>query len=199
MTSAASASPVWAFRAPGRWRSSRRRLPLRAAAEPARQPGQRVFFGRQIRPASPRVVEDGEPVPRGGGQYLVAIPTRSPPHLLSERKHPLRRGRPRVVVRRRLPRPAYGQRRSLRHALAHRAHPTMPLRAMRGSPISATVFDDRARQRCGPYSPGASWTFRPRRRHARLQVGRTAKVKVEYVVRAARGRRRRALGREPAH
>ncbi len=75
MTSATSASPLWAFRGAGALAVLA--ATLAGCAQPPNQHARRggeFFSVARYGPASPRVVDDGEPVPRGGGQYLVGHP-----------------------------------------------------------------------------------------------------------------------------
>ena len=75
MTATASASPLWALRGAGALAVLA--AGLAGCAQPPSQHARRgseFFSVAQYGPASPRVVDDGEPVPRGGGQYLVGHP-----------------------------------------------------------------------------------------------------------------------------
>ena len=127
---------------------------------------------------------------------LSAIPTRSPGALIIRGECALRGRRNGLVVRRRLPRTAHRQRRSLRHAVVVRGpsdHAAAELRA-RHQPRQR-LFDDRPRQRSRPLQPRPHHgRLVARRRHARFQVGRHRQG--EGRIRrsgAARGRRRRTL------
>ena len=79
----------------------------------ARHHGKEYFPESVYGRASPRVIADGEAVPKGGGQYLVgnAYTVAGKTYVPSEKKY--RRGRPRLLVWRRLPRPPHRQWRSL--------------------------------------------------------------------------------------
>ena len=74
MTSVVSASPFWLFRGAGPLAVLA--VSLAGCAQPPGQHahGSEFFSVAKYGPASPRVVDDGEPVPRGGGQYLVGHP-----------------------------------------------------------------------------------------------------------------------------
>lgn len=75
MTSVSAASPLWALRGAGALAVLA--VTLAGCAQPPNQHARRsgeFFSVARYGPASPRVVDDGEPVPRGGGQYLVGHP-----------------------------------------------------------------------------------------------------------------------------
>ena len=205
MTSAASASPLWAFRGAGALAVVA--ATLAGCAEPPSQHARRsgeFFSVARYGPASPRVVDDGEPVPRGGGQYLVGHPyTIAGRTYYPTRERALRGRRHGLVVRRRLPRTAHRQRRSLRHALAVRGasdHAAAELRA-RHQPRQR-LFDDRSRQRSRPLQPRAASCDVSSRVADMLDIKSTgtAKVKVEYVGPAPlAGTDDDDPGRQPAH
>ena len=142
MTSAVSASPFWLFRGAGALAVLA--ATLAGCAQPPSQHahGSEFFSVAKYGPASPRVVDDG-----ATGAARRRPISRRPPlhdrraHLLSEREPALRGRRHGFVVRRRLPRTAHRQRRSLRHALAdaRRIRPCR-CRATRASPTSATAI-----------------------------------------------------------
>ena len=80
--------------------------------------------------ASPRVVEPGEPVPKGGGSYRVGKPCMVAGRVYYPKENrALPRRRNRLVVRPGFPRPADRQRRSLRppRGISGEVDPTMPL------------------------------------------------------------------------
>ena len=185
MTSAASASPVWAFRGAGALAILA--ATLAGCAQPPNQHasrGNEFFSVARYGPASPRVVEDGEPVPRGGGQYLVGHPytIAGRTYYPSENTHYAAvglaswygdafHGR----------RTANGEVYDMRSLTA--AHPTMPLPSYArvtnlGNGFSMIVrVNDR-----GPYSTGRIMDVSSRVADMLdFKSAGTAKVKVEYV------------------
>ena len=104
--------------------------------------------------ASAKVVADGQPVPRGGGQYLVGRPyTIAGPPILSRRESILFGGRDGLLVRRRVPRPPHRQRRSLRHGLAFgRPSDDAAAELCAGDQSRQRLFGHRPRQRSRPLS-----------------------------------------------
>ena len=169
----------------------------------ARGNGKEYFSQSKYGPASPRVVADGEPVPRGGGQYLIGHPyTIAGRTYYPAREFRLFGGRHGLLVRRRVPRTAHRQRRSLRHALVHRGasdHAAAELRRVtnlaNGYSIIVRVNDR------GPYHGGRVMDVSSRVADVLDFKGAgTAKVKVEYIgPRPARRLRRFDAAREPAH
>ena len=135
----------------------RRRSALSAAKE--------YFSERQYGRASPRVVAAGQPVPKGGGRYIVGEPYRVAGKTYIPRDNPRLFGdRPRLLVRRRLPRPPDRQRRGLR-----RQRPDGGASDAAAAELCARhqprqrPLGDRARQRPRSRSPAtASSTFRRR-------------------------------------
>jgi rare lipoprotein A len=185
MTSAASASPLWTLRGAGAVAIFA--ATLAGCAQPPSQHARRggeFFSVARYGPASPRVVDDGEPVPRGGGQYLVGhsytIAGRT--YYPNENTHYAAvglaswygdafHGR----------RTANGEVYDMRSLSA--AHPTMPLPSYArvtnlGNGFSMIVrVNDR-----GPYSPGRIMDVSSRVADMLdFKSAGTAKVKVEYV------------------
>jgi rare lipoprotein A len=160
---------------------------LAGCAQPPSQHARRggeFFSVARYGPASPRVVDDGEPVPRGGGQYLVGHPytIAGRTYYPSENSHYAAvgfaswygdafHGR----------RTANGEVYDMRSLSA--AHPTMPLPSYArvtnlGNGYSMIVrVNDR-----GPYSPGRIMDVSSRVADMLdFKSAGTAKVKVEYV------------------
>ena len=185
MTSAASASPLWAVRGAGALAVLA--ATLAGCAQPPSQHARRggeFFSVARYGPASPRVVDDGEPVPRGGGQYLVGHPYTidGRTYYPSENAHYAAvglaswygdafHGR----------RTANGEVYDMRSLSA--AHPTMPLPSYArvtnlGNGYSMIVrVNDR-----GPYAPGRIMDVSSRVADMLdFKSAGTAKVKVEYV------------------
>ena len=183
--SAASASPFAVFRGAGA-------LALLAAAlagcaQPPSQHARRgseFFSVARYGPASPRVVDDGEPVPRGGGQYLVGHPytIAGRTYYPSENTHYAAVGMASwygdAFHGRRT---ANGEVYDMRSLSA--AHPTMPLPSYArvtnlGNGYSMIVrVNDR-----GPYAPGRIIDVSSRVADMLdIKSTGTAKVKVEYA------------------
>jgi rare lipoprotein A len=160
---------------------------LAGCAQPPSQHARRggeFFSVARYGPASPRIVDDGEPVPRGGGQYLVGHPytIAGRTYYPSENTHYAAvglaswygdafHGR----------RTANGEVYDMRSLSA--AHPTMPLPSYArvtnlGNGFSMIVrVNDR-----GPYSPGRIMDVSSRVADMLdFKSAGTAKVKVEYV------------------
>jgi rare lipoprotein A len=161
---------------------------LAGCAEPpaqhAHRGGHEYFAESKYGPASPRVVEDGEPVPRGGGQYLVGHPYTIAGHTYYPRENAnytavgmaswygdAFHGR----------RTANGEVYDMRSFTA--AHPTMPLPSYarvtnlaNGYSIIVRVNDR------GPYHGGRVMDVSSRVADVLdIKGAGTAKVKVEYV------------------
>ena len=141
---------------------------------------------------SPRVVADGEPVPKGGGGYQVGQPytingqTYSPVRkpLLSQRRH-------RLLVRPGFPRPPHRQRRSLRHARhLGRASDHADAELCARDQSRQRPLHHRARQR--------SRALCPQPNHRRLDRGRQCARLLRRGARACAGRicRARAARRQ---
>ena len=185
MTSTASTSPFSLFRGAGA--AAILAATLAGCAQPPSQHARRgneFFSVAKYGPASPRVVEDGEPVPRGGGQYLVGHPytVAGRTYYPSENTHYAAvgfaswygdafHGR----------RTANGEVYDMRSLSA--AHPTMPLPSYArvtnlGNGYSMIVrVNDR-----GPYAPGRIIDVSSRVADMLdIKSTGTAKVKVEYV------------------
>ncbi len=185
MMSAASASPRWAFRGAGALAVLA--ATLAGCAEPPSQHARRggeFFSVARYGPASPRVVDDGEPVPRGGGQYLVGHPytIAGRTYYPSENTHYAAVGMASwygdAFHGRRT---ANGEVYDMRSLTA--AHPTMPLPSYArvtnlGNGYSMIVrVNDR-----GPYSPGRIMDVSSRVADMLdFKSAGTAKVKVEYI------------------
>ena len=204
MTSAASASPLWAFRGAGALAVLA--ATLAGCAQPPSQHARRggeFFSVARYGPASPRVVDDGEPVPRGGGQYLVGHPytIAGRTYYPSENAHYAAVGMASwygdAFHGRRT---ANGEVYDMRSLTA--AHPTMPLPSYArvtnlGNGYSMIVrVNDR-----GPYSPGRIMDVSSRVADMLdFKSAGTAKVKVEYVGPAPlAGTDDDDPGRQPAH
>ncbi len=159
---------------------------LAGCAQPPSQHahGREFFSVARYGPASPRVVDDGEPVPRGGGQYLVGHPytIAGRTYYPSENTHYAAVGMASwygdAFHGRRT---ANGEVYDMRSLSA--AHPTMPLPSYArvtnlGNGYSMIVrVNDR-----GPYSPGRIMDVSSRVADMLdFKSAGTAKVKVEYV------------------
>ena len=160
---------------------------LAGCAQPPSQHARRgseFFSVARYGPASPRVVDDGEPVPRGGGQYLVGHPytIAGRTYYPSENTHYAAVGMASwygdAFHGRRT---ANGEVYDMRSLSA--AHPTMPLPSYArvtnlGNGYSMIVrVNDR-----GPYSPGRIMDVSSRVADMLdFKSAGTAKVKVEYV------------------
>ncbi len=169
----------------GRWRSLA--ATLAGCAQPPSQHARRggeFFSVARYGPASPRVVDDGEPVPRGGGQYLVGHPytIAGRTYYPSENTHYAAVGMASwygdAFHGRRT---ANGEVYDMRSLSA--AHPTMPLPSYArvtnlGNGYSMIVrVNDR-----GPYAPGRIMDVSSRVADMLdFKATGTAKVKVEYV------------------
>ena len=185
MTSTASASPFWVFRGAGALAILA--ATLAGCAQPPSQHARRggeFFSVARYGPASPRVVDDGEPVPRGGGQYLVGHPytIAGRTYYPSENTHYAAVGMASwygdAFHGRRT---ANGEVYDMRSLSA--AHPTMPLPSYArvtnlGNGFSMIVrVNDR-----GPYAPGRIIDVSSRVADMLdIKSTGTAKVKVEYV------------------
>jgi rare lipoprotein A len=184
MTSPTSASPFWAFRGAGALAVVA--ASLAGCAQPPSQHahGREFFSVARYGPASPRVVDDGEPVPRGGGQYLVGHPytIAGRTYYPSENAHYAAVGMASwygdAFHGRRT---ANGEVYDMRSLSA--AHPTMPLPSYArvtnlGNGYSMIVrVNDR-----GPYAPGRIIDVSSRVADMLdIKSTGTAKVKVEYV------------------
>jgi len=185
MTSPASGSPLRAFRGAGALAVLA--ATLAGCAQPPSQharSGTEFFSVARYGPASPRVVEDGEPVPRGGGQYLVGHPytIAGRTYYPSENTHYAAVGMASwygdAFHGRRT---ANGEVYDMRSLSA--AHPTMPLPSYArvtnlGNGFSMIVrVNDR-----GPYAPGRIMDVSSRVADMLdFKSAGTAKVKVEYV------------------
>ena len=185
MTSPTSASPLWAFRGAGALAVLA--ATLAGCAQPPSQHARRggeFFSVARYGPASPRVVDDGEPVPRGGGQYLVGHPytIAGRTYYPSENTHYAAVGMASwygdAFHGRRT---ANGEVYDMRSLSA--AHPTMPLPSYArvtnlGNGYSMIVrVNDR-----GPYAPGRIIDVSSRVADMLdIKSTGTAKVKVEYV------------------
>ncbi len=159
---------------------------LAGCAQPPSQHahGREFFSVARYGPASPRVVDDGEPVPRGGGQYLVGHPytIAGRTYYPSENTHYAAVGMASwygdAFHGRRT---ANGEVYDMRSLSA--AHPTMPLPSYArvtnlGNGYSMIVrVNDR-----GPYSPGRIMDVSSRVADMLdFKSAGTARVKVEYV------------------
>jgi len=160
---------------------------LAGCAQPPSQHARRgteFFSVARYGPASPRVVDDGEPVPRGGGQYLVGHPytIAGRTYYPSENTHYAAVGMASwygdAFHGRRT---ANGEVYDMRSLSA--AHPTMPLPSYArvtnlGNGYSMIVrVNDR-----GPYSPGRIMDVSSRVADMLdFKSAGTAKIKVEYV------------------
>ena len=149
--------------------------------------------------ASPRVVEPGQPVPKGGGVYRVGKPYQvAGRHLYAGREQPLPQRRSRLLVRRRFPRPAHRERRNLRHErdLGRASDPADAELCARHQSLDPQIAD-RARQRSRPLSRATARSTCPRkrRRAARLPPSRHG-ARARRICRpgAARGHRRPPAG-----
>ena len=184
MTSPTSAPPLWAFRGAGALAVLA--ASLAGCAQPPSQHahGREFFSVARYGPASPRVVDDGEPVPRGGGQYLVGHPytIAGRTYYPSENAHYAAVGMASwygdAFHGRRT---ANGEVYDMRSLSA--AHPTMPLPSYArvtnlGNGYSMIVrVNDR-----GPYAPGRIIDVSSRVADMLdIKSTGTAKVKVEYV------------------
>ena len=132
--------------------------------------------------ASERVVADGEPVPRGGGQYLVGKPytVAGQTYYPAERKHYAATGLASWYG------DAFHGRRTANGEIYDRnsftaAHPTMPLPSyarvtnLRNAHSMIVRVNDR-----GPFAPGRLMDVSRGSPMARFPLG-TAMVKVEYI------------------
>ena len=184
MTPPTSASPLWAFRGAGALAVLA--VSLAGCAQPPSQHahGREFFSVARYGPASPRVVDDGEPVPRGGGQYLVGHPytVAGRTYYPTENSHYAAVGMASwygdAFHGRRT---ANGEVYDMRSLSA--AHPTMPLPSYArvtnlGNGYSMVVrVNDR-----GPYAPGRIIDVSSRVADMLdIKSTGTAKVKVEYV------------------
>jgi len=185
MTSSASTSPFSVFRGAGA--AAILAATLAGCAQPPSQHARRgneFFSVAKYGPASPRVVEDGEPVPRGGGQYLVGHPytIAGRTYYPNENAHYAAVGMASwygdAFHGRRT---ANGEVYDMRSLSA--AHPTMPLPSYArvtnlGNGYSMIVrVNDR-----GPYAPGRIIDVSSRVADMLdIKSTGTAKVKVEYV------------------
>jgi rare lipoprotein A len=185
MTSAASASPLWAFRGAGALAVVA--ATLAGCAEPPSQHARRsgeFFSVARYGPASPRVVDDGEPVPRGGGQYLVGHPYT----IAGRTYYPTENAHYAAVGMASWYGDAFHGRRTANGEVydmrsLSAAHPTMPLPSYArvtnlGNGYSMIVrVNDR-----GPYSPGRIMDVSSRVADMLdFKSAGTARVKVEYV------------------
>ena len=185
MTSTASTSSFSVFRGAGV--ATILAATLAGCAQPPTQHARRgneFFSVARYGPASPRVVDDGEPVPRGGGQYLVGHPytIAGRTYYPSENAHYAAVGMASwygdAFHGRRT---ANGEVYDMRSLSA--AHPTMPLPSYArvtnlGNGYSMIVrVNDR-----GPYAPGRIIDVSSRVADMLdIKSTGTAKVKVEYV------------------
>jgi rare lipoprotein A len=185
MTPSAYISPHWGFRGAGALAILA--ATLAGCAQPPSQHARRgneFFSVARYGPASPRVVDDGEPVPRGGGQYLVGHPytIAGRTYYPSENTHYAAVGMASwygdAFHGRRT---ANGEVYDMRSLSA--AHPTMPLPSYArvtnlGNGYSMIVrVNDR-----GPYSPGRIMDVSSRVADMLdFKSAGTAKIKVEYV------------------
>jgi rare lipoprotein A len=185
MTSPMSASPLWRFRGAGALAVVA--ATLAGCAQPPSQHARRgneFFSVARYGPASPRMVDDGQPVPRGGGQYLVGHPytIAGRTYYPSENAHYAAVGMASwygdAFHGRRT---ANGEIYDMRSLSA--AHPTMPLPSYArvtnlGNGYSMIVrVNDR-----GPYSPGRVMDVSSRVADMLdFKSAGTAKIKVEYV------------------
>jgi rare lipoprotein A len=160
---------------------------LAGCAQPPNQyarRGNEFFSVARYGPASPRVVDDGEPVPRGGGQYLVGHPYT----IAGRTYYPTENAHYAAVGMASWYGDAFHGRRTangevydMRSLTA--AHPTMPLPSYArvtnlGNGYSMIVrVNDR-----GPYSPGRIMDVSSRVADMLdFKSAGTARVKVEYV------------------
>ena len=134
--------------------------------------------------ASPRVVADGQPVPRGGGQYLVGHPYTVAGRVYVPRENPSYVGGGLgVLVRRRLPRPDDRQRRSLRQEQSERRASDNAAAELRASDEFGNGYSVivRVNDR-GPFHGGRVMDVSSRVADVLdIKAYGTAKVKVEYV------------------
>jgi len=185
MNAGASPSQYWPFRSAGALAFVAAALSgcAEAPSQHARH-GLEFFSVARYGPASPRVVDDGQPVPRGGGQYLVGHPytIAGRTYYPSENAHYAAVGMASwygdAFHGRRT---ANGEVYDMRSLSA--AHPTMPLPSYArvtnlGNGYSMIVrVNDR-----GPYSPGRIMDVSSRVADMLdFKSAGTAKIKVEYV------------------
>jgi rare lipoprotein A len=184
MTSPTPASPLWTFCGAGALAVLA--ASLAGCAQPPSQHahGREYFSVARYGPASQRVVEDGEPVPRGGGQYLVGRPytIAGRTYYPSENNHYAAVGMASwygdAFHGRRT---ANGEVYDMRSLSA--AHPTMPLPSYARVTNLANGFSMivRVNDR-GPYSPGRIMDVSSRVADMLdFKSAGTAKIKVEYV------------------
>ena len=184
MTSPTPASPLWTFCGAGALAVLA--ASLAGCAQPPSQHahGREYFSVARFGPASQRVVEDGEPVPRGGGQYLVGRPytIAGRTYYPSENNHYAAVGMASwygdAFHGRRT---ANGEVYDMRSLSA--AHPTMPLPSYARVTNLANGFSMivRVNDR-GPYSPGRIMDVSSRVADMLdFKSAGTAKIKVEYV------------------
>ena len=185
MTSAASAPSLWVVRGAGALAVLA--ATLAGCAQPPSQHARRggeFFSVARYGPASPRVVDDGEPVPRGGGQYLVGHPYT----IAGRTYYPSENAHYAAVGLASWYGDAFHGRRTANGEVydmgsLSAAHPTMPLPSYArvtnlGNGYSMIVrVNDR-----GPYAPGRIMDVSSRVADMLdFKSAGTAKVKVEYV------------------